>query len=469
MRSYRLDVVAKLFQKPPDRSRRGEAGALFALGFPLAGSHLAQMSIQVSDTVMLGWYDITSLAAASVAGPIIFVLFILGSGFAWAVMPMVASAAGTADDRQVRRVTRMAIWLSILFSFVAMPVLFFGQSFLLSIGQEPDVSELAGIYMAIMGLGLLPALLTMVMKSYLSALELTRSILTITLFSSALNILLNYMLIFGNWGMPELGIAGAAIASLVGHWTGLVALIVYAVIKTPEYTLFTNFHRPDWEAFVRVFRLGWPIGMTSLAEVAFFAASSVMMGWVGKIALASHGIALQIASVTFMIHMGLSQAATVRVGKAWGQSNLPLMREASKSALMMSMGAVLLTVAAFLLMPQTLISFFIDPQDPQRPVILATGVAFLTVAALFQTVDAAQVMALGMLRGVHDTRIPMVQASVSYWLIGVPASYILAFVFDMGGVGIWLGLSVGLASAGIMMQYRYWTRFASKASSLPRS
>ena len=447
--------------KPDARSLHAqETSALLALGLPLVGSHLAQMSIHVSDILMLGWYDITSLAAASVAGPIFFVLFILGSGFAWAVMPMVASAAGTADDAQVRRVTRMGLWLSALAAAIFSPLLFLGEPALLLLGQEADVSERAGVYMAYMGVGLLPALLTMVLKSYLSALELTRAILAITILSSAVNILLNYMLIFGNFGFPELGIEGAGLASVIGNLVGIAALVVFVTVRTPQYTLFQNFHRPDWDAFGQVFRLGWPIGLTSLAEVSAFAAAGIMMGWVGKIPLAAHGIALQIASITFMMHLGLSQAVTVRAGRAWGRRDMAVLRAASIASLVLSAGAVALTVCMFLLIPEALISLFVDPDDPARVAIVAAGVVLLAVAALFQAVDAAQVMALGMLRGVQDTRIPMIMAAVSYWGIGMPAGYVLAFPIGLGGPGVWLGLSIGLGCAAVLMQHRYWARFA---------
>ena len=289
----------------------------------------------------------------------------------------------------------MGLWLSALAAAIFSPLLFLGEPALLLLGQEADVSERAGVYMAYMGVGLLPALLTMVLKSYLSALELTRAILAITILSSAVNILLNYMLIFGNFGFPELGIEGAGLASVIGNLVGIAALVVFVTVRTPQYTLFQNFHRPDWDAFGQVFRLGWPIGLTSLAEVSAFAAAGIMMGWVGKIPLAAHGIALQIASITFMMHLGLSQAVTVRAGRAWGRRDMAVLRAASIASLVLSAGAVALTVCMFLLIPEALISLFVDPDDPARVAIVAAGVVLLAVAALFQAVDAAQVMALG--------------------------------------------------------------------------
>ncbi len=416
------------------------------------------MAIHTTDTVMLGWYNVTALAGVSLAGPLYFCIFILGSGFAWALMPMVASAASVDDDTQVRRVTRMGIWLTIIYGVIfTLPLMFF-EAFFLAIGQEPDVSAVAGQYMRVVGFGLLPALIVMVMRSYLSALELTRIILIVTVATAVMNALINYALIFGNWGAPEMGVLGAAIASLVGTTFGMVTLIIYAMVKTPQYTLFKNFQRPDWEGFRQVFQLGWPIGITNLSEVGLFAVSSILMGWVGTIALAAHGIALQIASITFMVHLGLSQAITVKAGQAWGQKDPERLALSSKAALLLSLGAVILTVILFLAVPEFLIGLFVDPDDPKRVEIIAVGVLLLAVAALFQTVDAAQVMALGMLRGVQDTRVPMIMAAFSYWVVGVPASYLFGFTFGWDGVGVWLGLTFGLAVAGILLQYRFWSK-----------
>lgn len=446
----------------PRTSVGGQTRALLSLGLPLIGSHIAQVLIGVTDTVMLGWYDITDLAALSVSGPIYYILFLFGSGFAWAVTPMVASAVSLSDERQVRRVTRMGLWLSMLFALLVVPAFFFAEPILLAIGQEPDVARQAGLYMPWLGIGIIPALLVQVLKSYLSALELTRAILVAVIGAAILNAGANYLLIFGNLGAPELGIVGAGVASLASQIVSLVALCLYAVAKRPDHALFRNLHRPDPEILRSVFTLGLPIGLTVLAEVGLFAASSVMMGWLGKVPLAAHGIAMQITSLIFMIPLGLSQAVTVRTGRAWGQGDGDALRTAALAGMMLAAIAVVAAIAAFLAIPEILIGLFVDPADPARPAILATGVTLLAVAALFQLADFGQVMGLGMLRGVQDTHIPMVMAIVSYWVIGLPVSYVLGFTVGWGGVGVWLGLSIGLATACAGMQIRFWRRYGSR-------
>jgi len=399
---------------------RQHARAVLGLGLPLVGSHLAQFAITLTDAAMLGWYNVESLAAGVLGGEMFFVFFIMGSGFAWAVMPMVASAQGAGEDTQVRRVTRMGLWASILFGCLALPVLLFTEDILRALGQTDEVSRLAGDYNRINGWAIWPALLVMVLKSYLAALERTRVVLWITLLAAGVNALVNYVLIFGNFGAPEMGIRGAAVASVVVHLVSLLALVFYVIRATPEHALFQRLWRPDAEAFGRVFRLGWPIGITNLAEVGLFAASSVMMGWLGTLPLAAHGIALQAASVAFMMHLGLSNAATVRAGHAHGRGDLPGLRAGASVVIGMSTLAALATVILFLVLPEPIISAFMRPDEPDREAVLALGTGLLAAAALFQLVDAGQVIALGLLRGVQDTRVPMVIAAITYWGIGYP-------------------------------------------------
>jgi MATE family multidrug resistance protein len=431
---------------------------ILALALPLVGGHLAQFAVGLTDTVMIGWYGVEELAALVLAHSYFFTIFIMGSGFAWAVMPMVAAAAGTADDTQVRRVTRMGLWISILFGLAALPLFLWSGPILGRLGQEPSVAANAETYLRIISIGLIPSLLMMVLKSYLAALGRTQVVFWVMLGSAVLNALLNWALIFGNWGAPELGIAGAAIASVILQLAGLAALVVYTRLATPQYVLFQRFWRADGEAFARVFRLGWPIGLTNLAEVGLFAASAFMMGWVGTTALAAHGVAITLASATFMFHLGLSNAATIRAGRAYGQRDERALRDGAIAIIAISLALALLTVAVFLTVPEPLVRLFLDPADPAAPEIVALGAALLALAALFQLADGAQVMALGLLRGVQDTRVPMIYAGLAYWVVGIPAGYFLGFPFGWGACGIWAGLVVGLVLAGALLMWRFWTR-----------
>ncbi len=432
--------------------------ATLSLGLPLIGSMLAQAAISLTDTVMMGWYGVAELAAVALGASYFHVILILGMGFGLAVMPMVAAAATNGDRRQVRRVTRMGLWIGIAFAVLVMPLFWWSGPIFQALGQADQVAADGQTYLRIKGWGIAPAVLLIVLRSHLSALEHARIVLYATLAGAALNAGLNWVFIFGNLGAPELGIQGAALASFGTHTLICLILALYAARAQDlrSDTLFARFWRPDWGAMWEVFRLGWPIALTLLAETGLFMATLIMMGWIGELELAAHGIAIQIASTTFMVHIGLSQAATVRAGQAWGKTDRPALRLAAAAALLWSGVMVALTVFAFVVFPETLIGLFVDPTDPLRPQIIAIGTSLLFVAALFQLADAAQVMALGLLRGVQDTRVPMIYAVIAYWLIGLPCAYLFGFPLGLGGPGIWLGLVVGLALAGMAMMTRFW-------------
>ncbi|WP_120499952.1 MATE family efflux transporter [Roseovarius sp. EL26] len=437
-------------------SYRHHARALALLAAPLVGSHLAQLAITLTDAAMLGWYSVDALAGEILGGTLFYVVFIVGSGFAFAIMPLVAAANELDDQIQVRRITRMGAWASILFGIAVIPPMVWSEHLFLALGQDPEIAALAQDYLAILSLAVMPSLLVMVLKSYLAALERTQVILWVTLAALVLNILVNYLLVFGNFGFPEMGIRGAALASLIVNVASFVVLAVYVMRAQPEHAMFQRLWRPDWEALAQVFRLGWPIGLTNLAEVSLFAASTTMMGWLGKIPLAAHGIALQAASVAFMIHLGLSNAATVRISQAYSRHDRVSMRTIAKSAMAITALVAVVASTLFIVFPEAILGIFLHPGEPERAAVIAVGVILLAAAALFQLLDGVQVLALGFLRGIQDTRVPMVIAGFSYWIVGVSASYYLGFVIEMGGLGVWLGLAIGLAVAAVLLLIRYW-------------
>jgi MATE family multidrug resistance protein len=442
----------------PPLTAAEHARATLVLGLPLIGSHVAQFALHVTDTIMLGWYGVLPLAAGVLGASTFFVVFVLGSGFAKAVMPLVAAAVGRGDETQVRRDTRMGLWLSIAFGILAYPLFWWAEPILRALGQAGDVAALAGGYLAVAGLGLVPALLVMVLKSYLAALGRTQVVLWVTVAALPANAALNWALIFGNWGAPELGVLGSAWATVAVQLLSLGMLGAYAAWLPPlrRFMLFSRFWRPDWGAMARVFRVGWPMGLTGLAESGLFHASALMMGWIGTAELAAHGIALEITALTFMVHVGLSNAATVRTGRFEGAGEAAALRRGARVAIGLSLAFAAATVVLFLTLPAPMVALFLDPADPQAPQIIAFGTLLLAMAALFQLADATQVMALGLLAGLRDTKVPMLMASVSYWLVGIPASYVLAFPLGLGGAGLWLGLVVGLSLAGALLMARFW-------------
>ena len=440
------------------QSYAAHARALLVLGLPIIGSHLAQMALHVTDTILLGRYGVNALAAVVIGSTSFFVIFIFGSGFAQAVMPLVAAAVGRGDEVQVRRDARMGMWLSLGFGVITYPLFWYSGSWLLILGQKPEIAALGQDFLRIAGWGMVPALLIMALKGYLSALGRTQVVLWVTVAAVGINLCLAYPLIFGVWGAPELGVRGAAIASLAVQVATFVALALYAgwVPGLRKYHLFQRFWRADVQTLRQVFRLGWPIGVTMLAESGLFSAVSLMMGWIGTVELAAHGIAMEVAALAFMVHLGLSNASTVRTGLAEGAGDVRGLRDGAKVAIALSAGFGLAMVVLFLSLPVPILSLFVDIAKPETAEILRFGTILLALAALFQMADAMQVMALGLLRGIRDTRVPMWAAALSYWVIGIPTSYGLAFGFGMGGVGLWLGLCVGLGVAAGTLMWRFW-------------
>lgn len=447
---------------PASHGIGAQSRAVLGLGLPLIGSHVAQFALHITDTVMLGWYGVTDLAAAALGVTLFFAVFTLGAGFGHAVMPLVAAADARGEPAEVRRATRMGLWLSLAYALAVLPLFLVSGPVLARMGQDPTVAPLAGAYLAIVGLGLGPALMVMTLKSFLAALGRTQVVLWVTVAAVFVNVLFNWIFIFGNLGAPELGARGAAVASVIVQLATLAAMLAYAALLPAlrRYALLVRFWRPDREALRRVFVLGLPIGLAMLAETGLFAASAVMMGWLGPDPLAAHAIALEITAMFFMVHMGLSNAATVLVGQARGRGDRPGLRAAARAAVLLSMGFALTTAAIYLLFGEWMVGLFLAPDNPDRAVIVPLGLSLLWVAALFQLADGGQAMAMGLLRGIEDTRTPMLIAVVSYWLVGIPASYAMAFPGGLEGVGLWLGMVAGLTVAAVALMLRFWRAVA---------
>lgn len=431
--------------------------ALLRIGIPLVGANIAAFALHMTDTLMLGRYDVTALAAATVATSIYFVVFMFGSGFGAAVLPIVASAVASGNEMTARRATRMSMWLGVFFFIAVLPLLWWSETLMTWMGQTPSVARLAQDYLRIAAFGMLPALVLMSLRSFLSALDHTKIQLVITVAGIALNAFANYLLIFGKFGFPEMGIRGAAVASVLVQLGMLAASVVYVALKEKRFQMFVRIWKPDWDLFRVVASMGVPIGLTALAEGGMFSASAIMMGWIGEIELAAHGIALQLTALTFMFHVGMSQAATVLAGRAYGNKNEEELRDVAKAAIMIAGFFGIVVICVFCVFPSQLVGLFLDPSEPRLYELLSVGSMLVIVSTMFQFMDSGQIVALSLLRGVHDTTVPMWLALVSYWIIGLVSSYVLAFVFGLGAIGLWFGLSAGLGAAAFSMMTRFWT------------
>lgn len=427
------------------------------LGLPLIGAQLAQHGIHLTDVVIIGRLGTRELAAMVLAAQFYFTIFIFGSGFTAAVVPLAAQAFARNDVQQVRRSVRMGLWAVLGFSVLAMPLVLHAEAVLIAAGQDPEVSRLAAGYLHIAGWGMFPALAFMVLRSFLSAVARAGFILYVTVIVLVVNAFFAYGLVLGHFGMPALGMAGAAIVALGVNILSVVLTIWYieAVPELRRFEIFVRFWRPDWHMLREVVGLGLPIGFTILAEVSLFTVASLLMGWIGTAELAAHGIALQCASVAFMIPLGLAQAATVRVGIAAGAGDRVGMIRAAWVVVIISVGCAAIGGLLFALFPAFFAGLFLDRSKEDAAAVLGIATTFVVVAGIFQIVDGLQAIGAGLLRGIKDTRMPMVLALVSYWGIGFLLAYILAFPMGFGGVGIWLGFVFGLLAATVLLLGRF--------------
>lgn len=441
---------------------RSEARATLVLAAPLVLTNLAQAAINATDVLLLGRTGAHALAAAALGTNLMMALLILGMGLVSAAAPMIARELGRNRHavREVRRTVRQAMWAAAAFACPCWLLLWHAEDVLRALGQEPALARDAARFVRTLMWGLLPALWYIVLRSFVSALERPTWALAVALFAVLFNAAANTVLIFGAFGIPALGLVGAGIGSTLANslmFTGL-AIVVAVHPRFRRYRLFGRFWSADWPRFVAVWRLGLPIGITLFLEVTIFSAAVFLMGLIGEAELAAHAIAIQIAALTFMVPLGIGQAVTVRVGLAQGRRDLAGVTRAGWTAY--ALGVSFMAAMALLMLgaPRMLVGLFIDVASPANVEVVRLAVSFLAIAAIFQVADGAQVVSAGMLRGLHDTTLPMIFAGVGYWVIGLPVGAWLGFSMGLGGVGIWIGLALGLLVVAILLLGRWLAR-----------
>lgn len=445
---------------PSEKNFKQHLYASIKLGVPLVLMQVTFMLINVTDTVMLGWLGVKELAAGTLAFQLMFAVFIFGLGISSALMPLVSSAAGRGDMQAVRRSVRMGLWVLAMLVVLLMIPMRLGEQILIALGQDPELSALAQTYIVIAQWSLIPAFLMTGLRNFLASLEHTTAILVITIVMALLNAVLNYTLIFGNFGAPRLGMQGAAIATLIVNIIGFISLVLYVRYSAfcRPYEIFKRLWKPDWAAFREIIKIGIPISLMIFFEAGLFSAAALMIGWIGAVELAAHGIAIQLASLSYMIPLGLSQVASVRVANSLGRGDSLGIKLAANSVMLLSFGFACVAALMFLLVPEPLIQLFLNKEETDASAVISYAVPLLVMAAAFQIFDAIQIASAGNLRGIKDAKVPMIIAAISYWPIGLTSAYILAFTFGYGGAGVWAGLVVGLAVASICLTWRFQQR-----------
>jgi MATE family multidrug resistance protein len=438
-----------------------EIRALIVLAIPLVAGNVAWSAIAASDLLLLGRLGEGGLAAGALAINVYNACMICGIGLVTAASPLIASERGRRRHsvRDIRRTVRQTIWAAATISLPMWVLMWRGEAVLRLLGQDPALSHDAAQLLRGLQWALLPYLVATTLRQFLSALE--RPVWAFVVIAAAIpvNLLLGWSLIFGNLGMPALGLFGAGLASTLTAVLMMLGLMAVIAVDRNfrRYRLFGRWWVADWARYREVWRIGAPIAVTLALEVTVFNAAAFLMGLIDRPSLAAHAIALQIAALAFMVPMGVGQAGTVRVGLAFGAGDRAGIGRSGWTALTIGVGFSALSAIAFLLWPRLFLSIFIDVANPANAQVVRLGVTFLGVAALFQLVDGLQVIGAGVLRGLQDTRVPMLFAAVGYWVAGIGTSVLLAFPLGLRGLGVWLGLAMGLALVAALMVWR-WTR-----------
>ena len=456
-----MDATANISPTIERGAWSSELRATLMLAWPLVLANLTQQVIQATDILLMGRLGASQLAAATLALNLTFTFNIFLLGLITASAPMMATALGRRFNaiRDVRRTFRAGLWLI----GIAMPpywlLLWHVGDLMRAFGISPDLAAQGQTFLRAYMWCTAPWLLFQLLRCFLSALERPRVVLWLSLSGIAVNALLSWALIFGHGGLPALGLVGGGLGSTL-TWLAICGTLITIVIRERRFRrfhLFGRFWRFDGDRTLAMARLGWPIGVTLALEMGVFALAAYFMGWIGAPAVAAHAVALQIAALTFMVPLGLGQAVTVRVGLALGRRDESGITRAGWTAWVIGVGFMGAMALVMWSVPRQLVTWFLM-DVPENALTIGLAVSFLRVAAAFQLVDGAQVIGAGMLRGLHDTRWPLLFALVGYWVVGLGIGSWLAFGADWKGVGIWIGLATGLASVAALMLARWLMR-----------
>jgi MATE family multidrug resistance protein len=375
------------------------------------------------------------------------------------VSALIAAALGrgTGVVREVRRATRMALWLAVISGVILALAMHQGEAIMLATGQQTDISAQAGSFLRVLGWAAVPMLICNVLRSYVSALGRPVFATLVVALQVGIAALGNYALVFGNLGMPAWGMFGSAIASSVTAWLGVLVYVglIFSDRKLRAFHIFGRWWSPDWSYLWRLAVLGAPVVLTIVAEGGLFNSAAFMMGLIGAPELAGHTLALQLAAFAFQVPFGVAQAATIRVGYYYGAGDRVGIARAGWAAIVVGTGFMGVTAAAMILMPEVLLQLYIDPRAPANAPMVGFALRYLKVAAAFQLFDGFQAVAAGSLRGLQDTRVPMWIAVLGYWVPGLATMLWLGFRTPLEGFGIWIGLLVGLVvvSAGLLARW----------------
>lgn len=432
------------------------------LASPLVAANILQMAVYAIDVIFVARLGQEVLAASSLSVALFGLMTWSFSGLTSAVAPLIAAelGRGTHALREVRRSVRMALWLSVALGLVGMGVCAMGEEILLATGQNPHVAARAGAFLDVLKWSMIPITAANVLRCFVATLGRPMFATAITALAILVNACGNYAFVFGHWGAPALGLEGSALSSVL---TAVITLAAYVALiasdrRLRRYHLQGRWWQAEWHRLGEILRLGLPIALTLIAEVGLFGGAAFLMGRIGEAELAGHTIALQVASFTFQIPMGLSQAATIRVGYYYGAGDRAGIARAGWCAVIVGLGFSLVSAAVMLLFPRFILSAYVDVNAATNAVMVGFALQYLLFAAAFQLADGIQAIAAGALRGLQDTRVPMAIAIFGYWLPGMGTAVFLGFATPLRGSGVWIGLAVSLVVVGALLLWRWHRR-----------
>lgn len=441
---------------------REEIRATLSLAWPLVLTNLAQTAMTATDVMVLGRVGPATLAAGALGSNLYFAPLIFGLGLMLATVPMMAHEVGRRRNsvRELRRTVRQGLWVAVLAALPIWALLWNGERILLAMGQEPGLAAGAGHYLRALQWGLLPFFLYVVLRSFIASLERPGWATVVAFIGVAINLAGNVVLVFGYLGFPRMGIFGSGLATSIANLSMFIGMVLVVTLdrRFRRFRLFGRFWRADWQRLGQLLRIGLPIAAMMAFEVTLFNAAAFMMGLIGAVSLAAYAVVIQLCSISFMVPLGINQAATVRVGIAYGAHDRDAIARAGWTSYAMGVGFMACSALVMTTLPRPLLAAFIDVESPANAEVVALATSFLAVAALFQIADGAQAVGAGMLRGLHDTTVPMIYAALGYWGIGLPLGIALGFHSGFGGVGVWIGLSAGLAAVAVLLLARWLRR-----------
>jgi multidrug resistance protein, MATE family len=427
------------------------------LAVPIALTQLGQIAMMTTDLALIGRLGDEAVAAAALAHTVFFVSFTFGMGLMSAVAPLAAQAFGARNPRMVRRSLRAGLWAGLLISLPMMALPLYGEQILVMLGQAPATARLAQRYLLGLAWGITPALWFLAIRSFMGAVNRPEPGLWITLAAIPANAVLVYLFIHGKLGLPRLELFGAGLAHTTVNFGMFLAALWFSYGRRPfrKYRVLGHIWRIDWTLMRKLIVIGAPISVAFLLEYGLFAAAALLMGLISTTALAAHQIALQITAILFMVPLGIGIAATVRVGHAVGRNDAAAVKRAGYVATLLGIVIISALTLAVILGRFAIARFFFGEAAASAGDAVELTATLLMVGATFFVADGIQTVAAGALRGMNDTRVPLVFAAISYWLVGFTAAYGLAFWAGLGAVGVWVGLSCGTAVYATLLILRF--------------